>query len=166
MEDLEEKRKKHAEKTRQWRLKNPEKHKEQQRKYYEKNKLKRIEYSREYQKKYRQTEEGKQVYRDAQKRYQEKHGFHARYVTYRSKAKRKNREFGLTEEEAIELMEGRCRYCLRCPGGGIDRVDNTKGYVKGNVVSCCAIHNRMKRDMTHEEFVRACIEVVENEKNK
>jgi len=35
---------------------------------------------------------------------------------------------------------------------GIDRVDSSKGYVNGNVVSCCGVCNSMKRETPLEEF--------------
>lgn len=36
---------------------------------------------------------------------------------------------------------------------GIDRVDNSRGYEKGNVVSCCEWCNKMKMDHTVDEFL-------------
>ena len=36
---------------------------------------------------------------------------------------------------------------------GIDRKDNKKGYILDNCVPCCKICNRMKSDMTYEEFI-------------
>lgn len=35
---------------------------------------------------------------------------------------------------------------------GIDRIDSNKGYLKGNVVTCCVDCNRAKCDMTLDEF--------------
>jgi len=35
---------------------------------------------------------------------------------------------------------------------GIDRVDNKKGYVVDNVVSCCTICNRVKNNMSYIDF--------------
>lgn len=57
--------------------------------------------------------------------------------------------------------KGQCHYCGRPPqltsygvyAFGIDRVDNTKGYIKGNVVPCCGRCNVMKRDDTEQEFL-------------
>lgn len=39
-----------------------------------------------------------------------------------------------------------CHYCggklgKRCPTGGLDRIDNAIGYVKGNVLPCCGVCN-------------------------
>jgi hypothetical protein len=87
--------------------------------------------------------------------------------TYKFGAKRRGREWDLSTEEVEALFKGNCHYCGRPPmqarrhpaenGGyvynGIDRVDNTKGYVVGNVVSCCSKCNRAKTDMTFDEFI-------------
>jgi len=86
---------------------------------------------------------------------------------YKRHAKDRGLIWELTREECQNLIEQPCHYCGRiktnlkitknCKEGyrynGIDRVDNTKGYVKNNVVSCCNICNRAKRDLTKEEFL-------------
>lgn len=36
---------------------------------------------------------------------------------------------------------------------GIDRIDNTKGYTKDNIVACCKHCNYAKRSMTTKEFL-------------
>lgn len=36
---------------------------------------------------------------------------------------------------------------------GIDRIDSSKGYVKGNVVACCGTCNKAKLVMTQPEFL-------------
>lgn len=36
---------------------------------------------------------------------------------------------------------------------GIDRVNNAKGYVTGNVVSCCKNCNLMKKNMSADAFI-------------
>lgn len=58
----------------------------------------------------------------------------------------RGREFTLTVEEYDRLRTGACYYChghlARIPGvGGLDRIDNTKGYTIDNVLPCCAICN-------------------------
>ena len=91
-------------------------------------------------------------------------------ILRRLKANARERRYfwGLTDEQAIELMEGDCFYCgasksnlSRHPEqngvyyyNGIDRVDNTRGYVIGNVVSCCKHCNIAKRDRTVSDFLR------------
>jgi len=49
---------------------------------------------------------------------------------------------------------------------GVDRVDNTKGYTKENCVPCCKICNRLKSDLTKEEFEEYQKRVKEFNKNK
>jgi len=45
---------------------------------------------------------------------------------------------------------------------GIDRVDNSLGYVKENCKSCCFRCNKIKRDMSLEEFEQFLIKAYEN----
>ena len=58
---------------------------------------------------------------------------------YRKSADNKRVVFELTKECFGELICGNCEYCHRAPTTwfGIDRVVPSKGYVLGNVVSCC-----------------------------
>ena len=62
------------------------------------------------------------------------------------------------------LIAGTCVYCGDSPStashrkngflyNGIDRVDNTLGYIAGNVVSCCKYCNRAKGTMKVEDFI-------------
>lgn len=78
-----------------------------------------------------------------------------------------NREFSLTKDEFIELVNSNCYYCNRPPFtvrynktksvskklNGIDRIDSSLGYVKGNVVPCCIDCNRAKMDNSKEYFL-------------
>ena len=85
-------------------------------------------------------------------------------------ARARDLEFTLSKEKFKELILSKCTYC----GGGftnttkenyasknekrvffhngIDRVDNAKGYIEENCVSCCSICNLMKREFTVEEW--------------
>jgi hypothetical protein len=45
----------------------------------------------------------------------------------------------------------------------VDRVKPELGYVKGNLVFCCSIYNRMKQNLSYEEFVNCCKEVIQNQ---
>lgn len=49
---------------------------------------------------------------------------------------------------------------------GIDRVNSAEGYRLGNVVGCCWDHNRIKGDLTHQEFFGHCLGVVLSELSK
>jgi len=67
-------------------------------------------------------------------------------------------------EEFEEIYFGDCYYGLSRPhvARGVDRIDSSKGYIKGNVRSVCVAHNRMKLDSSEEDFVEYCKEVVES----
>lgn len=70
----------------------------------------------------------------------------------------------LTEEDFDRLTAGDCHYCGVGPsnfkkgknGGfaynGIDRKDNTVGYIAGNAVSCCRLCNRLKGKLDYSVF--------------
>lgn len=76
--------------------------------------------------------------------------------------------FELTEDECEELFTSLCHYCGTPPTmgkvyvrqrdkqavaqNGIDRVDNSVGYIRSNCVSCCSHCNFAKRDMGIGEF--------------
>ena len=86
---------------------------------------------------------------------------------YKKRAKDGGRVWNLTTDQAESIFRGNCHYCGKEPshksaskkmnGGyvynGIDRIDNSKGYENGNVVSCCRRCNMAKNDMPYEEFV-------------
>lgn len=106
------------------------------------------------------------------------------YHTYKKRAKRHNLDFELAMEEFVTLTSGNCFYCgiepkqvilykkVRkiYPYNGIDRVDNSKGYVMGNVVSCCRTCNLAKSNLTMEDFIswglRLYKTYLENRKNE
>jgi len=86
--------------------------------------------------------------------------------SYIARAASKGLAWELTRCEFDALISRSCVYCSRPPGNiknngrnyghlfynGIDRVDNRLGYIKSNVVSCCAICNRAKGTLTTQEF--------------
>lgn len=76
---------------------------------------------------------------------------------YKSGAVARNLEFTLTFEEFIEYWHEICVYCgNQIETIGLDRVDNTKGYILGNVLPCCTLCNLMKRTMTADNFIAHC----------
>ena len=96
-----------------------------------------------------------------------KGGFNTLYNTYRFMAKKRNLEFQLTKEEFAELTKENYWYCGRPPSqirknhkardyylyNGIDRVDNSKGYVSNNCTPCCGMCNKMKNAYSGEDFI-------------
>lgn len=72
-------------------------------------------------------------------------------------AKDRGYEFDLSREKVYSLIKSNCYYCSIEPSGiykackerdlvfnGIDRIDNSKGYIDDNVVPCCFDCNSMK----------------------
>ncbi len=84
---------------------------------------------------------------------------------YQAGAKRKGCLFELSREQCETLFVGDCFYCGAKPTNltvcgrhrffynGIDRADNAQGYVVDNVVSCCSICNKAKRDLPLSTFL-------------
>lgn len=83
------------------------------------------------------------------------------YFQYRTKARKRGLSFELTIDKFYELSQQVCIYCGSLPSNkcsylgegifiysGIDRVDNSKGYVIGNVVPCCGKCNSEKGSIT------------------
>ncbi len=87
-----------------------------------------------------------------------------------SSARKRDIEWALTDDEFFKLVEQDCHYCGAEPSmsttsrpahgepaeylhNGIDREDNTRGYVPGNVLPCCSVCNHAKKDMTYAEFI-------------
>jgi 5-methylcytosine-specific restriction endonuclease McrA len=92
--------------------------------------------------------------------------WHAYYLSYERGARERQLEFGVTEEQFIKFLTSNCVYCGATPQqklthqrkygsithNGIDRVDPSKGYVDGNMVTACWTCNNRKSDMTLSEF--------------
>lgn len=102
--------------------------------------------------------------------------FNRVFKQYQRNAQNRGIPFLLTKIEFRILAGGNCNYCgpepstltsLKICNGqyihnGVDRVDNSKGYIKGNVVSCCGTCNRMKMDRTQKEFLLYIKRIYEN----
>ena len=78
--------------------------------------------------------------------------FLGRLRSYKARCKKKNIRWALTSKQAFELFQMSCRYCGG-EGFGIDRVDNTLGYISKNVVPCCSMCNFMKHKISAEAFL-------------
>lgn len=75
-----------------------------------------------------------------------------KYSSYRHGAKARGLRFGLTRKKVTQLCSAPCHYCGTKGPGGIDRVDSSKDYVRGNVVPCCWICNRMKSNSDEKSW--------------
>jgi 5-methylcytosine-specific restriction endonuclease McrA len=83
---------------------------------------------------------------------------------YRVSARKRGLLFELTQDECRLLFISKCIYCGTDPAqirhinsstfiyNGVDRLDPTKGYIRGNVATCCKICNLRKGKMSVAEF--------------
>ena len=96
----------------------------------------------------------------AQDRYNRKYPRKRQWAHLLNAAKRRNIVVTISFDEFLLLRgEDKCFYCygqLPMLGSGLDRLDNSKGYVSGNCVPCCKMHNKMKHDLSLREFVDQC----------
>jgi hypothetical protein len=102
--------------------------------------------------------------------------FHTVFMWYNYGATKRGLEFSLSENEFRELITANCEYCGKAPSlvrrgrcsngdfiyNGIDRIDNTKGYIHGNVKSCCVMCNFIKRDYSESEFLSLVERIYKN----
>lgn len=91
-------------------------------------------------------------------------------------AKRRGIEFSLTIEEAWDVYLCQNRKCAlsgteiefsrmtnKCPQtASLDRIDNSKGYITGNIQWLHKMVNSMKHCMEQEYFVNFCCRIAEN----
>ena len=79
------------------------------------------------------------------------------YRIYEANAKKRGVAFELTYETFISYWNQPCSYCAAPIATiGLDRLDNTKGYVPENVAPCCRICNRMKSNLPLDVFIQKC----------
>lgn len=93
------------------------------------------------------------------------------YRSYKKSAKTRNYDFLLNIDEFTVMIYKNCYYCNTEPlkhfnnsrsrkiidhtdfkYNGIDRLNNSKGYIDNNCVTCCYICNNAKNTMTEQEF--------------
>jgi hypothetical protein len=94
------------------------------------------------------------------------------YKDYARIEKKKNNgvlpEGFISSEYFCSLLKRRCWFCNRTPeqanGMGVDRTDNEKGHVYGNVETSCSVCNMMKKSLPREVFLQYCRDIVANHK--
>lgn len=81
-----------------------------------------------------------------------------KYYDYRHNSNKRSREFALTFDQFMTFWQKPCRYCTEAiPTIGLDRLDNTKGYLLTNIVPCCSECNRIRSNkFTYQEMI-TCI---------
>lgn len=110
---------------------------------------------REYQRRRRANDP---EYREKQRKYNErsyrKRGYDtkAQFHSLRVGAAKRDYVFEITFEDFTGLISNICYYCNRGEYVGVDRIDNSIGYVLDNCRPCCKHCNHAKRDMTEDQF--------------
>jgi hypothetical protein len=81
---------------------------------------------------------------------------HVIWNHYVKGAKKRGIDFKLKKDNFNSLILKKCFYCDHIKEGevnGIDRIDNNKGYIEENVVSCCTDCNLAKGTQHPQEFI-------------
>jgi len=130
-----------------------------------------IQCAKDCARRYVKTEDGKESHRLATEKYRKSPKWktwykkrvlvicrqpRTRFTGSRSRANRSGLGWTITWEQYSELISNPCTYCggsLPETSGGLDRLDNSRGYDPDNVVPCCATCNYVRRDLfTPEEM--------------
>ncbi len=86
------------------------------------------------------------------------------FISYKHSAITKRKlEFTIEKEDYDKFRNGQCYLCGLTSSdthkNGIDRIDNSKGYVLDNCRSCCGHCNCMKLDMNYDVFTSHCKQI-------
>jgi hypothetical protein len=77
-----------------------------------------------------------------------------RLCTYKQSASHRKIPWKLTDEEFFHFWKEDCSFCNDpIDTIGLDRIDSSKGYEKGNIRSCCFTCNKAKGTLSQEEFL-------------
>ena len=94
---------------------------------------------------------------------------------YKAHAEERDLVWSLTNKQFEDLTKQSCYYCGTAPSNiwngirgqhgwvfnGVDRVDNTKGYLPENCVPCCKYCNHMKWDVIAKDFLSHCKKIAD-----
>jgi len=90
-----------------------------------------------------------------------------RFIHLKATAKNRGVECSLSLEEYVNKVKLPCFYCddffpRVTKGGGLDRIDNAKGYQYDNVVSCCKTCNLTRGNRFTQQETKIAIEAIIN----
>jgi hypothetical protein len=85
------------------------------------------------------------------------------YSRYKKNASEKKLPFELSQDEFNIITQSNCYLCNKESNqnnlNGVDRVDNMKGYINGNVLPCCMECNLMKHANEIHKFIHKLYDV-------
>lgn len=99
------------------------------------------------------------------------------YYSYKKGSKQRKLEFDLSKDFFFSKVFQNCFYCNKEPSNilfyskgsdrkikynGLDRVDNTKGYIESNIVPCCFQCNKAKQTLSTQDFSKWISDVYDN----
>ena len=144
---------KYREYQREWKRKNYQKNKDNP-KFIEKRRMAH----RLWEAKYYKTEKGRIKLKEKIARRKLSSKYY--YRSYKESAKKMGREFALTYDNFMKYWQKPCTYCgSEIKTIGLDRVDNGRGYIEGNVLPCCIICNNMKKTLDVKHFINHVLKI-------
>jgi len=84
------------------------------------------------------------------------------YTSYKKSGNTRNIEFALSEHEFMALVKQSCYLCgiqSDTNHNGIDRFDNSKGYVISNCRPCCGHCNLLKKDIDYNTILERAAKI-------
>ena len=111
-------------------------------------------------KKYR--ENNKEKIKEFDKNYRKKGSARYRFNKYKTEAKRKGNKWDILFKQFDLITKKNCIYCGEVEKIGIDRIDNSIGYILSNCAPCCWMCNRMKSNLTKNSFLKHCKKITKN----
>jgi len=86
--------------------------------------------------------------------------FYRKLKNIRESAKKRNLEFNLNIQDIKDMYNSNiCFYCKKIPiTVSFDRIDNSKGYIKSNIVFCCFNCNVVKSNRSEPKPILEQIE--------
>jgi len=88
------------------------------------------------------------------------------YSEYKNRALKKQLDFLITIDDYNNITKSNCYLCGKdysnTHKNGIDRIDNSKGYLLDNVKCCCGECNYMKRDYKLDDVINRLLLINKN----
>lgn len=85
------------------------------------------------------------------------------YKSYRKSAIKRDKKWNLSSKDFKEEILKPCSICGKensdTHHNGIDRIDNSEGYIIGNIQSCCGECNYMKKDLDMSSLVTKLLDI-------